>query len=96
MLSKVIILVLLGACSASLLGKWRDEVKKLSPLKNVQRFSIDVPGLRKELDRPLSPLEGKAQGVLDKLKSSLLLHGAPMGSFKAGAMLPNFVRHPYS
>lgn len=91
MLGKVLIFVMLGACSSSVFGDWRNEVKKLSPVRNVQRFAINVPGMRDDVRSKMTPFRGETAGrVLEKLQSSLLIQDAPLGSFRTGQMLQHF------
>ncbi|KAK7496404.1 hypothetical protein BaRGS_00012326 [Batillaria attramentaria] len=87
MLSKVLLFALLGTTSASFLGTLKDEAKKFLPASSVERFSIDLPGQERNA---VPPVREAARGLMTKLQSALLIHGAPLGSFKAGDVLSHF------
>ena len=90
MLGKVLFVVLLGLCCANFFAE--SGLKKLAPIRNdVQRFAMNV--LQGEVkNQRHSKWGGKAQDLIGKIRSSLLLNGAPLGSFRPQQMLPLFVR----
>ncbi|KAK7097960.1 ganglioside GM2 activator-like [Littorina saxatilis] len=86
MLGKILLVALLAACSANI---FEDGLKKLSPLRNgVQHFAMNIPQeVKNEVD---SKVGNKAQQLIQKVRSSLLLRGTPLGSFRPQQMLPLF------
>ena len=88
MFSKVLFVALLGLCCASF---FENGLKKLAPYRNVQHFAMN--NMPKEVnDEVRSKWGGQAQDLLAKIRSSLLLRGAPLGSFRPQQLLPLFVR----
>ena len=88
MLAKVLFAALLGLCCASFL---ENGFKKLAPIRNdVQRFAMSLP--EEATDKVQSKWGSKTQDLITKLRSSLLLRGTPLASFRPQQMLPLFVR----